>query len=111
MYRRGLRVAKEMVSSLPTEATEENSRGGVHTVKWPFQGLKVTVSKLREQSNGGLLADFDLKWQTDSGRPWGPLLGAPLNLGYWFWNRNPPGNKELPIDAVTEQSRPYPHPL
>ena len=56
-----------MVSGLPTAAVDENSRGGVHTVEWGFYGLKVTVSKLREQSNGGLLADFDLSWQTDSG--------------------------------------------
>ena len=26
-------------------------------------------------------------------------------------NRNQPGNKEHPIDAATEQTRPYPHPL
>ena len=26
--------------------------------------------------------------------------GAPLNLGYWFWNKNPPGNKEHPIATV-----------
>ena len=56
-----------MVSGLPTAAVDENSRGGVHTVEWGFYGLKVTVSKLREQSTGGLLADFDLSWQTDSG--------------------------------------------
>ena len=45
------------------------------------------------------------------GQPLKKLEGAPLNLGYWFWNRNPPGNKEHPIDAATEQTRPYPHPL
>ena len=50
---------------LLTETAEEESRGGVHTVKWPFYQLKVTVSKLREQSNGGLLADFDLEWPAD----------------------------------------------
>ena len=41
-------------------AADEDSRGGVHTVEWKDHDLKVTVSKLREQSNGGLLADFDL---------------------------------------------------
>ena len=49
---------------LLTESPEENSRGGVHTVEWKAHFLKVTVSKLREQSNGGLLADFDLMLQS-----------------------------------------------
>ena len=42
---------------------ELESRGGVHTVAWQEAGLKVEVTKLREQSNGGLLADFDLTLQ------------------------------------------------
>ena len=42
---------------------DKGSRGGVHIVEWEFHGLKVTVSKLREQSNGGLLADFELVLQ------------------------------------------------
>ena len=42
------------------EATH-NSRGGVHTVEWENAGLTIAVSKLREQSNGDLRADFDVK--------------------------------------------------
>ena len=53
-------------SGLLTATAEENSRAGVHTVKWPFYEITVTVSKLREQSNGGLLADFDLLWPADT---------------------------------------------
>ena len=48
------------LSTLPSSKVDEVSRGGVHTVEWEVHGLKATVSKLREQSNGGLLADFDL---------------------------------------------------
>ena len=48
------------LSTLPITVPDEGSRGGVHIVEWKDHGLKVTVSKLREQSNGGLLADFDL---------------------------------------------------
>ena len=48
-------------------AADEDSRGGVHTVEWKDHDLKVTVSKLREQSNGGLLADFDLHLKPGAG--------------------------------------------
>ena len=48
------------LSDLPKVVVDKASRGGVHTVEWATHDLKVTVSKLREQSNGGLLADFDL---------------------------------------------------
>ena len=55
------------LSDLPKTSATPDSRGGVHTVKWKEHGLKVVASKLREQSNGGLLADFDLKLQLDGG--------------------------------------------
>ena len=48
------------LSDLPKTSATPDSRGGVHTVEWKDNGLKATISKLREQSNGGLLADFDL---------------------------------------------------
>ena len=52
------------LSDLPKTAADPASRGGVHTVEWKDAGpLKVTVSKLREQSNGDLRADFDLTCQ------------------------------------------------
>ena len=54
------------LSTLPKTPATPDSRGGVHTVKWEEHELKVTVSKLREQSNGGLLADFDLALQPDT---------------------------------------------
>ena len=60
------------LSDLPTTAAEKGSRGGVHTVNWENHKLKVTVSKLREQSNGGLLADFDLHLQA-GGEMTGPF--------------------------------------
>ena len=37
--------------------------------------------------------------------------GCSSESGIMVLDRNPPGNKEHPIDAVTEQTRPYPHPL
>ena len=46
------------------QAVEENSRGGVHELKWVSSSLTITVSKLREQSNGDLRADFDVKGQS-----------------------------------------------
>ena len=55
------------LSDLPITTPDESSRGGVHIVEWAFHGVKVTVSKLREQSNGGLLADFDLHLQVGGG--------------------------------------------
>ena len=52
------------LSDLPKTAADPASRGDVHTVEWKDAGpLKVTVSKLREQSNGDLRADFDLTCQ------------------------------------------------
>ena len=49
------------LSDLPKTSATPDSRGGVHTLQWKDAGpLKVTVSKLREQSNGDLRADFDL---------------------------------------------------
>ena len=51
------------LSTLPTTEANEDSRGGVHTIEWEDHELKVTVSKLREQSNGDLRADFDLALQ------------------------------------------------
>ena len=59
------------LTKLPGTEVTKDSRGGVHTVEWELHGLKVTVSKLREQSNGGLLADFDLKLQ-----PLGAMTGV-----------------------------------
>ena len=55
------------LSDLPKVAVDTASRGGVHTVHWKDSRLKVTISKLREQSNGGLLADFDLHLQAGAG--------------------------------------------
>ena len=55
------------LTTLPMTAADEVSRGGVHTVEWKDHDLKVTVSKLREQSNGGLLADFDLHLKPGAG--------------------------------------------
>ena len=55
------------LSDLPKTSATPDSRGGVHTVEWKDHGLKVTVSKLREQSNGGLLADFDLHLEAGAG--------------------------------------------
>ena len=43
------------------QAVEENSRGGIFELKWESPPLVVTLSKLREPSNGGLTADFDVK--------------------------------------------------
>ena len=45
------------------QRVEESSRGGVHTLEWKEgdSRLKVTASKLREQSNGDLRADIDMK--------------------------------------------------
>ena len=44
------------------------------------------------------------KPESTEARPWGQPLkkseGASLNLGQWFCNRNPPGNKEHPIATV-----------
>ena len=60
------------LTTLPTTAADEDSRGGVHTVEWEDHSLEVTVSKLREQSNGGLLADFDLHLQA-GGEMTGPF--------------------------------------
>ena len=51
------------LSELPQTSATPDSRGGIHTVTWKDAGLKVTVSKLREQSNGDLRADFDLTCQ------------------------------------------------
>ena len=48
---------------------KETSRGGVHTLKWELPELSVSVSKLREQSNGDLRGDFDLRGDM-------PLKGA-----------------------------------
>ena len=58
------------LSDLSSTMAVPDSRGGVHTVEWKEHGLKATVSKLREQSNGGLLADFDLHLKA-----WGELTG------------------------------------
>ena len=57
------------LSTLPITEADEDSRGGVHTIEWKEHGLKVTVSKLREQSNGDLRADFDLTCQPAVGMP------------------------------------------
>ena len=40
--------------------------------------------------------------ESTEGRPWGQR-GCSSE---WFWNRNPPGNKEHPIDAATEPIAP-----
>ena len=61
------------LSDLPGTAVHTASRGGVHTVEWKEFGLKVTASKLREQSNGSLLADFDMKVQEDVNVVWLPI--------------------------------------
>ena len=47
------------------QAVDEKSRGGVHTLEWKEgeSRLTVTASKLREQSNGDLRADIDMKGQ------------------------------------------------
>ena len=58
-------------AALKSQTMTPNSRGGVHTCEWLDSGLKVTVSKLREQSNGDLRADFEVK-----GRP--PGAAAPF---------------------------------
>ena len=58
-----------MSAALKSQTMTPNSRGGVHTCKWEDSSLNVTVSKLREQSNGDLRADFEVKGRPPGAAP------------------------------------------
>ena len=78
--------AKRLIQSDPLlrdqafrqQYVEESSRGGIHTLKWADPPLVVTLSKLREPSNGGLTADFDVKGRRDTVNEKGETIMKPF---------------------------------
>ena len=88
--------------------------GAVVTLIWPVRLTDIPI--LRRRRHGGheradVLSLTRIHRRTSLGTALEEAGGCPSESGIMVLEQKPPGNKEHPIDAATEQTRPYPHPL